>query len=472
MRVVHRTSPRLLFPGCIVALLVALVGCGGAPSAPEAAATQGGLALVCGGRIAGDGQVELPGHVEFEFFKSVLRDTVATDTRLRCVAELMDRNPTITKLDISVYMDDTGDAANSMHLSQARAETVASWLVAHGVQRERLLPRGFGPTHWLVPNDTAEHKAMNRRADFRVVEIAHAPAFGSTATDVVTAPVAPPVGPALASAASVPAPRNPGLVAASPQPTAYAIVIGVEKYGGGLPPPTGARADAQQMAEVFHTSLGIASEHLQLIVDEHATKGAIEGALAWAKASTPQGGRVYFYFSGHGSPDVTSGTSYLVPTDGDPRYLDATALSLRDVMDKLSQTRAREVVAMVDACFSGAGGRSVLPPGARPLLHVRADATPPQVALFSAAGASEISGPVPGGSGGLFTSLLAEGLGHGAADINGDGQVSLAELSEWVSPRVTRAAQRDNRSQNPSLVVGHGLGASDTVILEWGLSTK
>jgi outer membrane protein OmpA-like peptidoglycan-associated protein len=457
----------------------ALAGCGGDKSSPPADPSAvarseplptalAGLSPVCGGRIGPDGQLELPGKVEFEFYKAVFRDTSGTNTMLQCAADFMSQNPRVTKLDVSVFMDDTGNPENSTRVSEARAQTIVHWLAQHGVQSERLAGRGFGPTHPLFPNDTPDHRLANRRAEFHVAEVDHvAAARASNASAVAIAPAAP----TAVNAPVTSGDASPALVTATPQPSAYAVVIGVEKYGSGLPPPTGARSDAERMARVFQTTLGIANEHIQVLLDDRATKGAIEGSLAWAKASTPAGGRLYFYFSGHGSPDPTTGASYIVPTDGDPRYLEATAMSLRDVMTKLGQTKAREVIAMVDSCFSGAGGRSVLPPGTRPIVRVREEVAPPLSAVFSASGANEISGPVPGGSGGLFTSFLVQALGQGLADINGDGQVSLAELAEWVSPRVTRAAQRDNRAQTPSLVTGHGLGP-ETMILEWGLPAR
>jgi hypothetical protein len=56
--------------------------------------------------------------------------------------------------------------------------------------------------------------------------------------------------------------------------------------------------------------------------------------------------------------------------------------------------------------------------------------------------------------------------------MNGDGQVSLGELSQWVGPRVSREAKKANRDQNPSLTVGKGLGSADSFIVEWGLAAK
>lgn len=42
----------------------------------------------------------------------------------------------------------------------------------------------------------------------------------------------------------------------------------------------------------------------------------------------------------------------------------------------------------------------------------------------------------------------------GAADLDGNGQISPQEPEDGLAPRVARAAQRDGRSRNPSLVVG------------------
>jgi hypothetical protein len=310
-----------------------------------------------------------------------------------------------------------------------------------------------------------------------VASTAAAPGRDLGLGDVSDSPPTPKPAPASAPAtaptpATAQAVARPALLAAAPQPNAFAIVVGIEKYSGGLPPPTGARADAQQFASLATSSLGVSSDHLQLIVDEQAGKAGVERALAWAQASVPAGGRIYFYFSGHGAPDASGGASYIVPADGDPKYLDATAIPMKEVLSKLGQSKAREVLAVVDSCFSGAGGRSVLPPGARPLVRVREELAPAQLALFSASSGSEISGPAPGGAGGLFTKYVVDGLGTGAADINGDGQVSLGELSQWVTPRVAREAKKDNRDQNPALTVGRGLGSADSFIVEWGLAAR
>jgi hypothetical protein len=80
--------------------------------------------------------------------------------------------------------------------------------------------------------------------------------------------------------------------------------------------------------------------------------------------------------------------------------------------------------------------------------------------------------PAPGSSEGLFTRTLVEGLGTGKADADGDGQISLQELSEWVKPRVNREAMKDHRTQTPSLTIGGAVGSAASFIVGYGYATR
>ena len=72
------------------------------------------------------------------------------------------------------------------------------------------------------------------------------------------------------------------------------------------------------------------------------------------------------------------------------------------------------------------------------------------------------------GKGGLYSKYLLDAIGSGQADINGDSQISLKELDEWVRPRVQREARKANREQTPTVQLGKKLGASDEFIVAWG----
>lgn len=62
-----------------------------------------------------------------------------------------------------------GPYRDNWGLSAMRAAGVASFLISAGVEAGRLQAVGFGPTRPLVPNDTAEHRRLNRRVDLVVL---------------------------------------------------------------------------------------------------------------------------------------------------------------------------------------------------------------------------------------------------------------------------------------------------------------
>jgi hypothetical protein len=275
--------------------------------------------------------------------------------------------------------------------------------------------------------------------------------------------------PALASnPASVPitsdsAPVPAEYVIGAPQPNAFALIVGIEKYRD-VPPPSGARADAVSFARLTERTLGLPQENVRVLLDEHATRGDLEKGLSWLELNVPVGGRAFFFYSGHGAPDPVSGTAYLLPYDGDPAALDQTALPLSIVTERLARTKASESVAFLDSCFSGAGGRSVLPQGARPLVRVQAPSIARGVAVLSSSAASEISGPSAEGSNGVFSKYLLQGLGEAQADADGDLQISMSELQAFVEPRVSREARLGNRVQTPTLVLSDGRPASAVIV--------
>ncbi len=308
--------------------------------------------------------------------------------------------------------------------------------------------------------------------------VAAAPTLAPVLAPGLAAPYVPPAAPALAAhsgphliaapaaaAVSAGAATRPaaGLVAGAPQPSSFALVIGIERYRD-VPAPTGARADAERFAALAKSTLGVPERNVILALDDRASRADLDKHLRWLENNVPVGGRVYLFFAGHGAPDAASGTSYLLPYDADPADLPGTALKLSDVTARLGKTKARDVVAFLDACFSGTGGRSVIAAGTRPLVPVGKLEAAPRVSVLAAVTGAQISGALPGGAEGLFSHYLGEALGNAKADLDGDGQISLRELHDWIKPRVEREAKRESREQVPSLTVGDGVDAAGTVL--------
>lgn len=66
---------------------------------------------------------------------------------------------------------DPDDTYNKM-LSQQRAETVKQYFILNGISADRIVTVGNGSSNPMFPNDTEEHRAMNRRTDvsFKSIE--------------------------------------------------------------------------------------------------------------------------------------------------------------------------------------------------------------------------------------------------------------------------------------------------------------
>jgi len=69
---------------------------------------------------------------------------------------------------INGYADNSGTEAINISLSTQRAQTVADFLLAHGVVVAQLVIKGMGSINPVAPNDTPEGRAKNRRVEIVV----------------------------------------------------------------------------------------------------------------------------------------------------------------------------------------------------------------------------------------------------------------------------------------------------------------
>jgi OOP family OmpA-OmpF porin len=116
-------------------------------------------------------QLSLPEQIEFELAESRIKQTPKTLATLEKLAETMKTHPNITKLRVEGHTDNAGKAKANDKLSKARAEAVAQWLAQHDVAASRIVTVGYGAKRPLVANDTADHRAMNRRTEYYVEEL-------------------------------------------------------------------------------------------------------------------------------------------------------------------------------------------------------------------------------------------------------------------------------------------------------------
>ena len=74
------------------------------------------------------------------------------------------------KVEVQAHTDSKGKKENNQALSEARAMSVVEYLIEKGVDRDRLIPKGFGEETPVASNDTAEGRAQNRRVVFSVIK--------------------------------------------------------------------------------------------------------------------------------------------------------------------------------------------------------------------------------------------------------------------------------------------------------------
>jgi outer membrane protein OmpA-like peptidoglycan-associated protein len=108
-------------------------------------------------------------ELEFAEGKATLKKkSKATAEILGWLTDFMKQNTNVTKLRIEGHTDNVGAADFNMTLSQERADAVVAHLKDQGIDAGRLVSKGYGSTKPIVPNDTKQNMAKNRRCEFHI----------------------------------------------------------------------------------------------------------------------------------------------------------------------------------------------------------------------------------------------------------------------------------------------------------------
>lgn len=246
----------------------------------------------------------------------------------------------------------------------------------------------------------------------------------------------------------------PPTIRAKAQSKAYALVVGVERYRNQLPKAEFAVHDAEVVETYLAKAMGYREEQIAVLLNERASKADLEKYVEhWLPGRVEPGSTVFVYFSGHGAPNPKTGEAYLVPYDGDPAFVEATGYPLNRLYEYLGRLPAKEVVVVLDSCFSGAGSRSVIAEGMRPMaLSIENPIlVSARTVVLAASAGSQASSTYKENGHGLLTYFFLKGL-RGEADTNKDGTVALTELFDYLKPQVERVARREfNNEQTPQL---------------------
>jgi uncharacterized caspase-like protein len=245
----------------------------------------------------------------------------------------------------------------------------------------------------------------------------------------------------------------------------WAVVIGVGDYDNkSMPRLRFAESDADAMYRLLTTRAGYARENVLLLTDKAPEKPTLQNirlALGdYLSRKTTRDDMVLIYYAGLGAPEVDASSKetdgqakYLIPRNVQPESLRRTAFAMEEMQGLVARIPAERVVLLLDTSYSGAaGGRTFVPPNARP--RSLSDQFLERLTksrgrlVITASGANEVALEPADLGHGLFTYYLLEGL-SGKADRNGDGIVTVSELYPYVEDQVDRKSRAAGGRQRP-----------------------
>ncbi|MBK8011133.1 MAG: caspase family protein [Deltaproteobacteria bacterium] len=224
----------------------------------------------------------------------------------------------------------------------------------------------------------------------------------------------------------------------------YAILVANNQGGAGTVDLRYAEADARKLAQVLReiggyrdrdivTLVGAGRDEVLRALDalEERIRGEADATSAGSSSS------LLFYYSGHAK-------------QGHLR-LGSTQLSMAEIRRRLSTSKARVRLGILDSCESGAitrekGGRR----GKSFLLDVDDRDTAKGLILISSSSADESSQESDEIGGSFFTHYLTSGL-RGDADASGDQRITLGEVYAYAYHKtVNTTASTRSGPQHPS----------------------
>jgi O-acetyl-ADP-ribose deacetylase (regulator of RNase III)/uncharacterized protein YjbI with pentapeptide repeats len=228
-----------------------------------------------------------------------------------------------------------------------------------------------------------------------------------------------------------------------------ALLVAIERHDDpGLPQVAGPRGHAQSLAHLLE------GFEVELLVDAPAA-AVLERLQSMALESAPDD-ELLLYLCG---PVLFEIGGRLTLTASDARLDEPGAgmIAAQDIQRalRLAQTRTAAVVIDVSASV---GEGSWRPGGVRALVE---QLLLPDVAVLTSAEPPSAHALDPGLAPGdrLFSRHVVQGLASGAADLDGDGAITLAELTAYVSDQI-RSEQPSKRSAMSLL------GSGDFVLVD------
>lgn len=236
-------------------------------------------------------------------------------------------------------------------------------------------------------------------------------------------------------------------------PNTFAIIFANEDYKNVASVPF-AKNDGTIFQKYCLKTLGIPASNIHYV--ENASFNDIRIQLAWLKDvcdAFDGNASVIIYYAGHGIPDEETKSAYLLPVDGDGRYVQS-AYKLDEFYQKLGAMKAKTVTIFMDACFSGSKREEGMLVAARGVaLAPRKGVPQGNMVVFSAAQGDETAYPNNDEQHGIFTYYLLKKL----QETKGD--VTLQDLGNYIITNVRQQSiVKNGKIQTPCVIPSTSVG--------------
>ncbi|MBB5955057.1 hypothetical protein FHS29_001627 [Saccharothrix tamanrassetensis] len=241
----------------------------------------------------------------------------------------------------------------------------------------------------------------------------------------------------------------------------HALLIATDRYAD--PTFSALKSPRRDVAELDRVLGDPAIGGFTTDVLVNRTSGQVRERIEGVFNSAGHDDFVLLYLSGHGVKDRV-GRLQFVATDTRNDKFASSAVSAQFVHDLIGQSRASQVVVWLDCCYGGAFPSGMLPRSAGTVDVVEQLEGRGCVIMTASTHIQYAYEPGRNGADGrpepsVFTRTIVEGLETGAADLDGDGEITTGELYSYVYDRV----RAENPEQTPTsggtvsgkLVVAH-----------------
>lgn len=105
-------------------------------------------------------------NIFYDFDKATLRED--SKSELQRLVALLNEYPTMT-IELSSHTDSKGSDEYNQRLSQMRAQSVVEYVLGKGIDKNRLVAKGYGESRPIATNDSDEGRQSNRRTEFKIL---------------------------------------------------------------------------------------------------------------------------------------------------------------------------------------------------------------------------------------------------------------------------------------------------------------